>query len=146
MTLTPSSTRSLMTSIDPPGRHSSAGWKTSRTRPGSRSACWARARPAPRRMVVHVVTAGVADPGDGGAVGHVLLVLQGQRVQVGPEGHRRSVAVADVADQPGAGRQEAGPRPTASRRRATRAVVCRSAFPSSGWAWRWRRRWISSGL
>ena len=58
---------------------------------------------------VHVVTAGVADPGDGGAVGHVLLVLQGQRVQVGPEGHRRSVAVADVADQPGAGRQEAGP-------------------------------------
>ena len=52
MTLTPSSTRSPMTSIEPPGRHSSAGWNTSRTLPGSRSACWARASPAPSRMVV----------------------------------------------------------------------------------------------
>ena len=58
---------------------------------------------------VHVVAAGVADPGDGRAVGHVLLVVQGQRVQVGPEGHRRPVAVADVADQPRPGRQQARP-------------------------------------
>ena len=58
---------------------------------------------------VHVVAAGVADPRHRGAVGHVLLVLQGQRVQVGPQGHRRPVAGADVADQPGAGGQQAGP-------------------------------------
>src|SRR4029453_6497394 len=38
-----------------------------------------------------------------------------------------------------------GRRPTASRRRAARAGVCRSAFPSSGGAWRWRRRGISGG-
>ena len=60
---------------------------------------------------MHVMAAGMADPGHGRAVGHVLLVVQGQRVQVGPEGHRRSVAVADVADQPRAGGQQ--PRPEA---------------------------------
>ena len=42
-----------MTSSAPPAT-SSAGWKMSRTRPGSRpeAACWARNSPAPRTMVV----------------------------------------------------------------------------------------------
>ncbi|GAA3129496.1 hypothetical protein GCM10020001_059070 [Nonomuraea salmonea] len=50
---------------------------------------------------VHVVAAGVAGARHGRAVGHVLLVLQRQRVDVGAQGDGRAVAAADVADQPG---------------------------------------------
>ena len=53
---------------------------------------------------VHVVTAGVADVRHGGAIGDVLLVRHGQRVQVGAQGHHGPVALglrlgADVHEQ-----------------------------------------------
>ena len=49
---------------------------------------------------VNVVAAGVADPDDGGAVRHVLLVDHGQRIDVGAQGDS-AVAVSDVAHETG---------------------------------------------
>jgi hypothetical protein len=60
---------------------------------------------------VHVVAAGMADPRDRRPVGDVLLVLQRQGVDVGPQRDDRPVAVADVADEPRADRQQSGPQP-----------------------------------
>ena len=102
-----------ITSSAPPGMTSSAGWKTSRTRPGSPS----RRRELRQRQTgaehdrgVHVVTAGVADAGIARAVGHVLRVLERQRVEVGPQQHGRAggLGVADVAPQAGRRQQLRG--------------------------------------
>jgi hypothetical protein len=52
---------------------------------------------------VHVVAACMTGVRDGGPVGHVLLVVDRQRVQVGPQCHQRAPGrfVTDVHDQPG---------------------------------------------
>ncbi len=56
---------------------------------------------------VQVVAAGVAEPFDRGPVGHVLGVVQPERVDVAPDGHHRS-ARAHVAHHAGAGGAHAG--------------------------------------
>ena len=83
---------------------SSAGWKSSRTRPGRLALAGEvgeHQAGAEHGGGVHVVPAGVADTRDGRGVGHVLAVEQRQRVDVRAQRHDR-LAVADVADQPGA--------------------------------------------
>ena len=65
---------------------------------------------------MHVVSAGVADAGNGRAVGDVLLVVERQRVEVGAEHHRRAgVGAARVADVVA---PDVAPQPRADRRAA----------------------------
>ena len=102
---------------------------------------------------VHVVTARVAHTGHGRPVGHVLLVGQRQRVDVGAERDRagRPVGAELVSGRPrcrtagpcrsGAAR---GASPAAASRSASSRVVRTSEPPSSGCAWRSRRRATSS--
>ena len=81
----------------PPGMTSSAGWKISRTRPGSASATSASARPAPSRAVACTSwPQACATPGDRAHPGVVGEVVDGERVQVGTQGHQRTVTGADV--------------------------------------------------
>ncbi len=51
---------------------------------------------------VHVVSAGVCHARDSRPVGNVLLVVEGQRVNVGTQCHRRTLTGTDIADQPSA--------------------------------------------
>jgi len=52
---------------------------------------------------VYVVAAGVHHTGHLGGVGHVILLLDGQRVHVGPQGDGRAFSAGKVADDAGAG-------------------------------------------
>ena len=72
-----------------------------RQRPGRRLPGQEQAG-AKQHRGVHVVAAGMTGVRDGGPVGHVLLVVDGQRVQVGPQCHQRAPRrlVTDVHDQP----------------------------------------------
>ena len=82
---------------------SSAGWKSSRTRPGSSpAACTsARASPAPSSAVVWTSWPQAwATPGTWLRHGSVGGVVDRQRVEVGPQRHQRA-GVAQVGDQPG---------------------------------------------
>ena len=118
-----SSQPSASTSSAPPGIISSAGWNTRRTVPSSPSAASASARPAPSTAArVDVVAARVADPVDLRPVGHVLLVVERQRVDVGAQDDHGPLAPADVADQAGADSSNLRRQPRSGRavRRAAR--------------------------
>ena len=101
---------------------SSAGWNSSRTRPGSspRAATSASASPAPTSAGrVDVVTAGVGDAGDGARPRVVDEVVHRQRVEVGAQ-RDQPAAVADVDDQHRRrGRVAAGPAGLVERGLAT---------------------------
>ena len=75
-----------MAASAPPGSDSSAGWKTSRTRPG-RSPASASARAVPSRMAVWASWPHAwQTPAHRRPVRHVLGVVHGQGVDVGPQG------------------------------------------------------------
>jgi hypothetical protein len=84
------------------GRHALLGGLEDQPHPAGQLALLVQLRQgqaeAEQHGGVHVVAAGVRDVRDGGAVRHVLGVLQRQRVQVGAERHH-PVAGADVAEQ-----------------------------------------------
>ena len=100
------STPPSMASSAPPGTDSSAGWKISRTRPGSRS--WRRSASASAAPSTIAVCASWPQawqtPGTVDAYGTVLDVGQRQRVDVRPQ-RDHPAAGADVAGHPGAARQ-----------------------------------------
>ena len=91
-----------MTSSEPQGRISSAGWKISRTRPSSspRSASWASSMPTPSRTEVCTSCPQAwQTPSTVDRYGHVLGVVQRQGVDVGAQRDDRAVRPAvDVAD------------------------------------------------
>ena len=133
--LTPSSAPSSISRVAPPGMTSSAGWNSSRTRPGSSpAACTsASARPAPSRAVVWTSCPQAwATPATLLCHGSSVRVVDREGVEVGPQRDPRAVAVAEVGDQPGvAGAGE----PPADLRRgggSTRSVVRRSCHGQLG--------------
>ena len=84
-------------------------------------------------------------PGDRGAVGHVLDVVEAQGVDVGPQGHQRAArcrrrrsarCAVGSADDGQAGGVQVGP--------GRRSVVRSSSHDGSGWACRSRRSAIRS--
>ena len=91
----------------PPGCTSSAGWKISRTRPGSAGADGQREAGAEQHRGVRVVAAGVHHAVDGGRERQAGVLLQRQGVEVGAQ-RDAAVAVADVADEAGAAGEGAG--------------------------------------
>ena len=93
-------------SIAPPGCTSSAGWKISRTRPGSDGAL-ASASPAPEHhRGVRVVAAGVHHVRHGRGERQPGGLVQRKGVDVGAQGDA-ALAAADVADQADAAGQGA---------------------------------------
>ena len=108
---TPSSAPASIDISAPPGMISSAGWKTSRTRPGRSVGDRGQRQPgAEQRGGVQVVAAGVGDAADGAGPGVGGAVVDGERVEVGAQRDHGPVAAADVDDQPVA-RQHGGRQP-----------------------------------
>src|SRR4051812_16813521 len=140
---TPSSAPASMAIRAPPGMISSAGWKISRTRPGSRSATPARARPAPSR-------AAACTSWPHACATPWTVLAQGSSVWSSTGRASRSARSATSGPSPepmstirplrGSG---VGTRPSWSSRLAMTEVVRSSAQESSGWAWRSRRTSIS---
>ena len=122
---------------------SSAGWKISRTRPGSWSAIAAqREAGAEQRRGVQVVAAGVRDALDRAGPRVVGAVVDRERVEVGAQRDERPgpEPMSTIRPLRGSG---VGTRPTWSSRLAITEVVRSSAQDSSGWACRSRRTSIS---
>ena len=122
----------------PPGMTSSAGWKISRTRPGSRSATPASARPAPSSGGgVHVVAAGVRDARDGAGprVAGAVVDRGGRRGR--PAARRAARRPADVDHQPAARQRRAAPaRPRRAAWRSPRWCAPRPTRARGGHAGR----------
>ena len=140
---TPSMAPSATMSIAPPGCTSSAGWKTSRTRPGSVGAL-ASASPAPSSIAVCAswpqacITFGVAEangsPVDSCSGRASMSARRATQRLPRPTSHTRPVPPGRVR----------GSRPAAVSRRPIRAVVRCSARPSSGAACSARRQETTS--
>ena len=123
----------------PPGWISSAGWKISRTRPGSDGAV-ASARPAPSSIAVCAscpqacMTFGTVD-----ANGRPVASCSGRASMSARSATQRLPRPTSQTSPVPPGRVR-GSRPAAVSRCATNAVVPRSARPSSGVACRARRQ------
>ena len=142
---TPSSAPSLdQPSSAPPGMTSSAGWNSSRTRPGSRPPRAPRPARGRRRAAPAVCTScpqACATPGDRCcAHGSVVRSSTGSASRSARRATSGPVAGADVGDQPGVAGSGSSREPASSRRLATRSVVRSSCQDSSGWACRSRRQ------
>ena len=100
---TPSSAPAAIRSRAPPGMTSSAGWKSSRTRPCSSAVgvrLGQRVGGTHQRRRVHVVPTGVRDARGLARPRVPARVVDGQRVEVGAQRHERTL-VTEVGDQPG---------------------------------------------
>ena len=140
---TPSRTPASIAISAPPGMISSAGWKISRTRPGSESATAARDSPAPSRAAACTSwPQACATP--------VTVLAQGSSVRSSTGSASRSARRATTGPSPdpmsttsplrGSG---TGLSPASSRRLASSVEVRSSAHESSGCACRSRRTSIS---
>ena len=142
---TPSSAPAEISCSAPPGMTSSAGWNSSRTRPGSRprAETSASASPAPTSPAVWTSWPQAwATPG--------LVLLHGSEMRSSTGSASRSARSAtsrppwpiSASTPPPSGRRTVQPTPSSAV--TTASEVRSSAQLSSGWAWRSRRSATSS--
>jgi hypothetical protein len=131
---TPSSPPAAITSSAPPGMTSSAGWNTSRTRPGS-SGADASASPAAMSMVVWASwPQACAAPGTPDAYGSPVSSVSGSASMSARSATQRSpVPTSQVSPVPLS--KILGRSPAADNSPATSSVVANSRRDSSGLAW-----------
>ena len=144
--LTPSSAPARIDISAPPGMISSAGWKISRTRPGSSAATDCSARPAPTRPAVCT-----SCPHACATPSMLLRQGSGMRSSTGSASRSARRPITGPGFSPMSTSTPVLPsgrvtRPASPSRLVTRLVVRSSCQESSGWACRSRRNSSSSAV